>query len=197
MKHTIIYVPGLGDSNLSGRRKLLSFWHFRNVRIEICSMDWTLAEPWQAKLDRLLEQIDKLVSERKTVSLIGESAGASAVIVALTRREAKLNRVILLCGKYQYPDRVAAYRYKLNPMFKDALTESHALVSNLTADQKTKIINLHPIYDPVVPVAETKEPGFKDSTMPIIGHATSIVFANTIWSWRIVHFVRSGARASQ
>ncbi len=154
-------------------------------------MDWTIKEPWEAKLGRLLARIDELVAEGKTVSLIGESAGASAVIVTLTKREAKLNRVILLCGKYQYPDKVAAYRYKLNPTFRAALTESHSLVPKLTKSQRGKLINLHPIYDPVVPVAETKIPKFKDNTMPIIGHATSIVFANTLWSWRIVRFVKS------
>lgn len=153
-------------------------------------MDWTVAEPWQTKLDRLLNRIDELVAGGKTVSLIGESAGASAAIVALTKQEAKLNRVILLCGKFQYPERVAQWRYKLNPSFKDALTESHALVPKLTTTQRAKLINLHPIYDNVVPVVETKEPRFKNSVMPIIGHASSIVFANTLWSWRIVRFIK-------
>lgn len=197
MKHTILYIPGLGDSNLAGRRKLLSLWRFRHVSIEICSMDWTVAEPWQTKLDKLQKRIDELVDQGSNVSLIGESAGASAVIVALTKQEMKLNQVILLCGKFQYPGRVATWRYKLNPSFKDALTESHELVPKLTESQKAKLINLHPIYDNVVPVTETKEPGFKNSVMPIIGHATSIVFANTIWSWRIVHYIRSAARAGE
>jgi hypothetical protein len=190
-EHTILYIPGLGDSDLSRRQWLLSLWRFRNVRIEICAMDWSVDEPWQTKLGKLTVRIDELVEAGNTVSLIGESAGACAVICALVQREAKLNRAILLCGKFQYPDRVAAWRYKLNPSFKAALTQSHALVPKLTATQKAKLINLHPIHDPVVPVAETKEPGFKNSLMPIVGHSVSIVFANTLWSWRIVRLIKS------
>jgi len=191
MNHIIIYVPGLGDRDLTKRRRLLSLWHFRNVQIEICSMDWSVDVPWQTKLDKLIGRIDELAKAGHTVSLVGESAGAAAVLQALAARDSSLNRVILLCGKFQYPERVASWRYQQNPSFKDALTLSHTLLPKLAESQKSKLVNLHPIFDPVVPVAENKTAGFKNSLMPIAGHATSIVFANTIWSWRIVRLIKS------
>lgn len=192
-QHTIFYVPGLGDRNLSGRRTLLSLWKFRNVSIEICSMDWTINEPWRTKLSRLIKEIDAQTDEGRLVSLIGESAGATAVIEALQQRPTKLHKVILLCGKSQYPDRVAPARYSANPAFKDALIASSSTIPNLSLEQKSQLINLHPIWDPVVPVPETKIAGVVDRYMPIIGHATGIVFANTIWSWRIVQFLKKAS----
>jgi hypothetical protein len=187
--NSIIYVPGLGDKNLRNRQKLLNLWHFRNVSIELCSMQWSVAEPWQDKLQRLLNRIEECNQAGSSVTLVGESAGASAVVNALKKTDA-IDAVVLLCGKSRYPNRVAQYRYKQNPRLQDALTDSDQIARSLSNEQKQKILNLHPLFDPVVPVPETRISGVKNSTMPIIGHATSIVFANTLWSWRIVRFAR-------
>lgn len=188
-KHAILYVPGLGDRNLKGRQWLINAWRFRNVGIEICTMDWSVGEPFELKLNRLLTRIDDLIQTDNQVSLVGESAGASTVIEALIRRDT-LHKVVLLCGKSQYPDRVSPHLYRQNPAFKDSLAASAKSISLLTPEQKEKLINLHPLFDHVVPVPETKISGVKDHYMPSIGHATSIVFANTFWSWWIVHAIK-------
>ena len=195
--HSIIYVPGLGDTNLTSRQKLLNLWHFRNVSIEICSMKWSMDEPWHIKLDRLINRIDQLKAEGNVVSLIGESAGASAAMHALRNRHQVLHLVILLCGKSHYPERVSPRLYQRNPALKTSLVGADHIVQTLTESEGEKLLNLHPLFDPVVPVAETKISGVRDSTMPMIGHATSIVFANTLWSWRIVHFVRRHREAEK
>jgi hypothetical protein len=175
---------------------LLNTWHFRNVSIEICSMRWSIDESWDIKLRRLLKRINECNQQGMSITLVGESAGASAVINALSQT-GNIDGVVLLCGKSQFPDRVAQYRYKQNPALRQSLIDSDQAVSNLTGLQKQKILNFHPIFDPTVPVAETKIADVKNSIMPIVGHATSIVFANTLWSWRIVKFARLRARASK
>ncbi len=193
--HVILYIPGLGDKNLGGRRKLLSLWHYKNVSIEICPMYWTVDETWQVKLSKLLARVDELHAQGRVVSLIGESAGATAVVQALEQRTSSLNLVILLCGKSQFPERVAAARYRDNPALKNALVASSQAVARLTPSQKSMMINLHPLFDPVVPVPETKIPEVKNIMMPSIGHATSIVFANTLWSWKIVRCIKKSANS--
>lgn len=190
-QHVVLYVPGLGDLNLRNRQKLLNLWHFKRVRIEICPMYWQKNEPWQKKLDRLLARIDELYAQQFFVSLIGESAGASAVVQAMKLRHSKLNAGILLCGKTQFPDRVSSRLYALNPALKNAVVASQTAVNSLTPQEKAKMLNLHPIADPVVPVKETKIPGVADAVMPVIGHALSIGFGMSIWSFRIVKFIRS------
>lgn len=190
---SLLYVPGLGDVNLSNRQKLLKLWHFRDMSVEICSMEWSIDEPWDTKLESLLNRIKDFKEQGNNVILIGESAGASAVINALSKTEL-IDGVVLLCGKSRYPNRVAQYRYDQNPALRQALISSDQAISQFNEIQKQKILNLHPIFDPIVPVAETKIPGVKNAIMPIIGHTTSIVFANTLWCWRIVKFARLRAR---
>ena len=193
-KHIVLYVPGLGDHRLKMRQRFLNLWHYKNVTTEIITMQWSIPEAWGAKLDSLTSKINSYHDLGYTVSLIGESAGASAVLQALNTRTESLNAVILLCGKSQYPDRVAQRLYQKNPALKDAMVGSHSAVSFLTEAQRKKVLNLHPLFDPVVPVHETKILGTKDSTMPIVGHILGIGFGMTIWSFKIVRFMRKQAR---
>lgn len=193
-QHIVLYVPGLGDHRLKMRQRGLNTWHYHNIRIEMVPKKWRVDESWESKLQRLLDIIDNYYDQGKTVSLIGESAGATAVLQALEDRTDRINAVILLCGKSQYPTRVAGRLYQRNPALKEAMVRSHSVVEQLTSEQKVKILNLHPLADPVVPVWETRIPGVKESTMPVIGHLTGIGFGITLWSWRIVKFIRWRSR---
>lgn len=153
-------------------------------------MDWTVDTPWEEKLTRLIGKIDGHHAEGKHVALIGESAGASAVINAVYLRSEKLTAAILLCGKSQYPERVSPHLYRKNPALLDALTDSHKIIQKLTKEQKALLLNLHPLLDLTVPVWETKIPGVSNRVFPSILHAPSIVFAMTVWSWWIVRFIK-------
>lgn len=186
----IIYVPGLGDRRLANRQRGLDLWHFRNVTTEICPMKWYISEPWPDKLARLTDLIDKRRTEGKSVTIIGESAGASAVMSVMTARPELVDGAILLCGKFTHPDRVADSLYRKNPTFQTAMIESANGATELTEQARKKILNLHPLFDPVVPVQETKVRGIKNAYMPVAGHAISIFFALTLWSWRMVAFAR-------
>lgn len=193
-KHIVLYVPGLGDQRLNGRRLLTGLWHYRNLQIEVCAKEWRVNHTWDYKLRRLLDRIDTYYDQGYVVSLVGESAGATAVIQALKQRHDKINAVVLLCGKSQYPHRVATRLYNQNPALRDAMYGSSEAIATLTAADRAKILNLHPLFDPIVPVWETKIPGVKNAIMPSIGHATSIVFGMSIWSPRLVYFIRKRAK---
>lgn len=192
--HAVIYVPGLGDTNISGRQKMLSTWHYRNVTIEALSMNWRTNEPWDTKLARLIQRIDELHATGVKLSLIGESAGACAVMQGLQQRADSLNAVILLCGKSQYPDRIGQHLRQRNPALFTAVSRSHDYIQTMPESHKAKVLNVHPVADPVVPVQETKIPGIQNARIPSFGHAISIVFGMTIWSFKIVQFIRKQGR---
>lgn len=192
----IIYVPGIGDTNLKGRQRALKLWRYRNVSVQICRMRWKDDEPWVNKLGRLSSLIRSLASENTSITLVGESAGASAVTQALVANPNYVDGVVLLCGKSQYPELLGNAYTSRNPALKTAVTASAAAIAKLTPDQKSRILNLHPIFDPIVPVKETKIPGVKNSAIPMIGHVTSIAFTVLVWSWKIVAFARKRAKIS-
>ena len=57
-------------------------------------MDWSVDEPWATKLSRLNEHIVSLKSENTSITLIGESAGASAVTQALASNPHLIDGVV-------------------------------------------------------------------------------------------------------
>jgi pimeloyl-ACP methyl ester carboxylesterase len=190
IRHKILYISGLGDHAPQTRKRLGLFWHYKHVDFEVFPMRWGVDELWAIKLDRLLKQIDTYTAKGYTVSLIGESAGASAAINALRKRTKMLRAVVLLCGKSQYPNRVASRLYTKNPSLRNSLADSHHIAQNLTSDEKHKILNIHPIADEVVPVWETKIPGVKNVRIPSVGHAPSILLGATLYNLIIVRFIK-------
>jgi hypothetical protein len=189
-KHIILYVPGLGDHNLSGQQRALKLWRLYSVRTEISVMNWQVDEPWDLKFERLLQRIDFHHKKGREVSLIGVSAGSTAVLQALIMRRNKIKSAALVCGKFQYPETVHPMRYKINPALKDALTTSSRALEKLTDDDKQQLRMYRPIYDNLLPVKETHIPGVKTVVMPAITHVGGIAYAITFGSWQIIRFLK-------
>lgn len=185
-KHTVIYVPGLGDHNLKNQRRALKLWRIYGVKTEICAMDWLVDEPWQTKLQRLLDQIEFHAKQGDSISLIGVSAGSTAVLQALAANPAQIHSVALVCPKFQYPETVHPMRYKMNPALKEAIIQSVQAVQKLTDDDKSKITIYRPIYDNLLPVKETQIPGVKSKVMIALTHVGGIAHALTVGSFWIV-----------
>jgi pimeloyl-ACP methyl ester carboxylesterase len=194
-KTVIIYVPGLGDVDLSMRRRALGLWKYRAVKPVVFGVDWSTAEPWQQKLHRLNTFIRQTAQPNTAIVLVGESAGAAAVTQAFADNPSIVAGVVLLCGKSQFPELLGSSYTSRHPALKDAVTASATVTQGLTAQQRAKILNLHPLFDPIVPVRETKIPGTKNSVIPMVGHAASIAFVITLWSWRIVIHARKCSKS--
>lgn len=190
MKHVILYIPGLGDHNLGGQQKVLRLWNLYAVRTEICAMNWLVDETWVTKLQRLLDRIDFYTKQGSKVSLVGISAGANAAMQAYVQRRDIVQRVALVCGKFQYPETVHPLRYKMNPCFREAIESSVEVLPTLTNPDKQKFKSFRPIYDNFLPYRETTIPGVQNATMPVVMHVGGIIYAITIGSWRIVRFLK-------
>lgn len=189
--HVILYVPGLGDDKLTAQRRALRLWRLHGVTHEICAVKWLNKEDWPTKLKLLVDRIDNHVNAGNTVSLVGISAGGSAVISAYGERADVLNAVVLVCGKTQYADGMGEKYTSKHPALYDAVVSSSKVISHLDDSEKKKILNMHPIADELVSVKETRIPGVKEYTMPIFTHFGGIGYAVTLGSFKIVQFVKS------
>lgn len=190
-KHTVIYVPGLGDHNLSSQQRVLRLWRLYKVEVEIVAMHWLVDESWQTKLDRLLERIDFHATKGRRVSVIGTSAGSTAALQALAARRNEVHRVALICPKFQYPETVHPARYQLNPAFKESIERTVDILDTLADKDKARVRIFRPIWDNLLPSKESYVPGINRSTMPAFTHVGGIAYALTVGSASIVKFLKS------
>lgn len=191
MKQAIIYIPGLGDHHSRGQSRIVGLWRLWGVgRSEVIPMLWNRSETFELKLSRLLAQIDTLSAQGYRVSLVGVSAGASAVIHAYAERPNIVHRVVCVCGKLQHPETVSDSTYQANPAFKESMQLLPASLGRLDSPKRRQILSIRPLADESVPPADTIIPGAQAKTIPAISHTISIAVAITLYSGTIVRFTQ-------
>src|SRR3989339_1588713 len=98
-KHKVIIVPGLGDeTNII--RLFTNHWRSHGLEPVIHSVGWhDDKNNFESKLRNIVKLIDKFSKEGSTVSLVGTSAGGSAVLNAFIERKNKIHKVVNICGR--------------------------------------------------------------------------------------------------
>jgi len=174
MTHHVIYVPGLGDHRTRAQRLAPKYWQIFGVKGHVFVMHWRDKEAFAPKLTRLLAMIDGLTKDGDQVSLVGTSAGASAVLVAYAARLDKVTGVVCICGKINHPETISPSRFIENPAFKESLAELQKVLPKLGLKERERIMSIHPISDNLVPPADTIIPGAREGVVPTFGHSFSI-----------------------
>lgn len=187
-KHVIIYIPGLGDHHLRGQRAAVALWRRFGVRPEICQMNWIDKQPFEPKLQKILDTIDTHIAQGHTVSLAAVSAGANIALHAFARRADNVAKLILVCGAIQDPSAVGEDVKRNNPAFWQSMLALHdGVLASLTTQQRKKITTFIPQYDDVVNVKNMRIDGANIAALPTKGHVKSIAYAITVGAKRIVY----------
>ena len=168
-------------------------WKKYDVLGHYLPMMWNDKQPFVPKLQRLLDKIDELSADGP-VSLIGASAGASAVLLALTKRPDKVAGVVCMCGKITHPETINPERYVENPAFQDAMTDLRHTLPEITAKYAGRIMSIHPLYDGTVPIRDTILPGAREKTVPLVGHALTIAVLLIFGSGMMLRFLQQQAK---
>lgn len=194
--HYAILIPGLGDD----RKKLAlvtAHWKKHGLVPLVHSVGWRDEEPdFDTKLNKLLDVVDALFSQGNTVSLVGTSAGGSAVLNAFYKRRDKIHKVINVCGRLREGSvngfRSFKSRTATSPAFAASvkLCESHE--SLWTAQDKSKIMTLRPFFgDELVPSTTATLDGAINKVIPTGEHAFSIAMALTLLSRPLIDFIKT------
>jgi pimeloyl-ACP methyl ester carboxylesterase len=138
----------------------------------------------------LIALIDKLSEDGSKVSLVGTSAGASAVLVAYAARMDKVVSVACVCGKVNHPETIHPARFVENPAFKQSLAELQTALPKLNQAARARIMSVHPLQDGSVPPADTIIPGADERTILSVGHAFSIFVAMVFYAPVMMHFLK-------
>ena len=191
MKHLIIYVPGLGDTTASGRKFAIRLWKIYGISAVVHQLYWADKEHFAPKLATLLSHIDESAAKGYRVSLVGESAGASAVMHAYAARHSTVHRVAHICGKLQGGESVHPSTYSRNPAFAESMALLPSSIATLGRSHLLgRVLSVRPLVDKSVPLPDTIIAGIQTRTIPTVGHMASIALGITVFSWFLVGFLK-------
>jgi pimeloyl-ACP methyl ester carboxylesterase len=185
-RHHVIYVPGLLDDIYHAQSLVFWFWRFYGVHSHTHPMPWAGEEPFESKFQRLLDEIDKYADKGHKVSLVGASAGASAVINAYVERKAKIHRVVYICGKINGPETVSPKTYAENPAFETSMYLLQRSLSRLNNNDKQKFHSYYTPTDQTVPYKATIIPGVPETKLPNLCHGQAIFYSLTLGAPKLI-----------
>ncbi len=196
-EHHIIYVPGLKDHTFIKKallRLLPLFFRPQDFTIHIIAPNWENGEKFAPKLKLITDEIDQLVKQGHMVSLIGQSAGGSAVLNAFCLRRKVITGVINNTGRLKTGVKVKPslkWAARNSVAFKESVLLFEKNESSLTKLDRKKILTLKPIWDEIVPKPTVSLIGATNLTLPVFEHGLGGVLIETLFSPLIVKFLRS------
>lgn len=189
--HHVIYIPGLNDQRKS-YELVVDRWSLYSVVPHVHRVWWHDGEPFKPKLKRLLDKVDGYLGKGDKVSLVGGSAGGSAVLNALVE-EPRINAVINLCGRLRAGDKVFPsldLAARNSDAFKASVIQFESKEPKMTPSQRQKVLCLIPIYDEIVPKSTASLKGATNKTLLSVEHMMSGLLGMTIFSPMIFAFIK-------
>lgn len=193
-KHKVIIVPGLGDET-NKIRFATNHWRSHGLEPVVHSMGWHDGKnKFEPKLQRLVKLIDKFSHEGDTVSLVGTSAGGSAVLNAFIERKDKIHRVVNICGRLrvgtQKGFRSFEARTSSSPTFAQSIRLCESREDKLIDVDRLKIMTVRAMFgDELVPGNTAILKGAYNIRIPTLEHIFSIGMALTLLSKLIILFI--------
>jgi pimeloyl-ACP methyl ester carboxylesterase len=190
-QHHVIYVPGIRDDVYKIQSTLIKLWRIYGVHGHCHEIPWFGQEDYKSKVQRLLDEIDEYADAGYKVSLIGASAGASAVLNAYVERKEKISGLIYIVAKINGPDTVSKRTYQVNPAFK---TSMYLLQDNLKRIYDTDKSIMRSYYSPVdkvIPYKATVIMGVEEKALPKLRHGFAIIYSLSLGVRPILNFLKS------
>lgn len=194
-KHSVIYIPGLGDANPRGQLALVRAWKWYGVEPHFFQMNWADGEAFVLKLDRLLMLLDGQHAKGNKVSLVAASAGAGAAINAFAARKNVVSGVVLIAGWVNFPEDIGQGYRRKNPAFVESAYRVQPSLDTLNFEaDRARIQSRHAIFDPVVSQKYSEVIGGHNVTVPSIGHATTIATQLAVGAPSFLRFLKRQAK---
>lgn len=195
-KHSVIIIPGLGDEVNSIE---LATGHWKKFGLEpvVHSVGWHDEEAnFAPKLSILLNLVDELVENNDTLSLVGTSAGGSAVINAFYERKNKVHKVVNVCGRLRVGTKTGFRSFSAKTRSSRAFEESVKLcesrLSTFSQESLNRVMTVRAMFgDELVPPDTVRVQGALNTQIPTVEHILTIGMALTIFSKPIISFLKN------
>lgn len=197
-EHLVIVVPGLGD-----HRKANDFlidhstrrWREHGLDPIIHKVGWHDGGDFDSKLQKLLDLISHEKEKGKKVSLVGTSAGGSAVLNAFSEIPDKISGVVSVASRLRSGGsgpRSLESRGAASPAFIEAVKRFERQEDKLTDEDRLKVMTMRALIDELVPDETAQMRGAHNVRIPMIEHGLSIYSALTFFSNPIIDFLKNG-----
>ncbi len=192
-KHRVIIIPGLGDE-VKKISWATNHWRKHGLEPVVHSIGWHDGKEIQSKLQTLVEMIDQFIQYGNRVSLVGCSAGGSAVLNVFIKRKNVVHRVINVCGRLrqgkQRGFRSFEKRTALSIPFALSVKLFESREDLLSDHDRQKIMTVRPLFgDELVPADTLVLGGAYNTVIPTIEHVFSIAMALTLFSSPLITFL--------
>lgn len=178
MSHKVIIVPGLGDE--TDKIKWATN-HYRKYGLEpvVHNIWWRKGEKHlEPKLKKLIKLIDTLSKNGNKVSLIGTSAGSSAVMNAFVARKNKIYKIVSVCGRLKRGDEKGFRSFESKTAsslaFKESILMFEESEPKLTKEDRKKVMTIRAIFDELVPDNTSYIKGATNKRIKSVEHIFSI-----------------------
>lgn len=194
-EHHIIFVPGLHDQhpfNKTLSTFILFVLKLHGTTGHIVRPNWEEGNSFKPKLKRITDTIDELHDVGHIVSLIGLSAGGSAVLNAFSERKKIVNGAVSVSARLRISK-------NSKPTFETATKSSKAFGESiilfekknkpsLSKTDKQRLMTIRQIIDGTVPSSTSLLENTNQFIAPLPGHQFG-AFVIAIWAGRIMSFL--------
>jgi pimeloyl-ACP methyl ester carboxylesterase len=197
-EHSVVFVPGLGDYVRLFEHLTRDWADHYGLNPVIHRIGWRDKEiDFQPKLQRLVKLIDELSNSGDTVSLVGVSAGASAVLNVFAERKEQVNKVVSVCDRlrtgHEKGFRSYEARFAHSRAFESSVEFFGRNEYKLRVEDRQKIMTVRAKFgDESVPARTSVLEGSYDKQIPLMFHMPSIIAALTVYSKPITIFLKEG-----
>jgi hypothetical protein len=177
-KTRFLYLNGLGDGQQHWHEKLvMRWWDKHDTPLEHFSIDWYAEPELEQLVESISQRVDELLRTAGRVAIIGSSASGSLAINILRANKGKDVVVInahgrLAKGNYSPERRMSLEnRAKESTTFYQSVEQAEVIISDLTEEEKRRILVLTQLTDMVVPLETMAVPGAKTHQSIAFGHS--------------------------
>lgn len=193
-RRTIIYIPGIGDRRDALNRlqsAFLATWVIYGFSAQLFVMDWQSTESYRGRFDELLSLVTELRAQGREVAIVGASAAASSVLLALMEQPDALLGVVTICGQIDGAALLNRPVSVTNPRFGHSIALLKGSLDAMTPDLRRRVLTLRPWIDGIVPPRQATLSGATNHQMPVVGHMAGIGFGLLFEGYRISRFLKS------
>lgn len=198
-EHRVIFVPGLGDE-VNRMSWAVSHWRKHGLEPLVHSVGWHNEEQeFQPKLESLVKMIDQYAESGDRISLVGCSAGGSAVLNAFFDRKDVVHRVINVCGRLRSGNQQGFRSYEArtasSPPFAQSIKLFESRENLLSKQDRQKVMTVRALFgDELVPADTTVLYGAYNTVIPTPEHVFSIAMALTVFSNPLITFLTKNGK---